>query len=230
MSWSPMKEAILVAALLIAATAVIAVTNADIIVSSYFVIDGQWPIGNQFPWITLYRIDRFPAVVLAVFGLIGCLIAYFRPEKRHWAKPGMFLVILLTIGPGLIVNSLLKEHWGRPRPREIVQFQGKKEFLQPWQKGISGNGRSFPSGHTSAAVYMTAPFFIYRSRNRRVAYAWLTGGLAFAILMSIARIAQGGHFLSDTVWSCGIVYLLGLLFSALFKLDRPHSSTSPPES
>jgi len=230
MSWSPLKEAILVAALLIAATAVIAITNADIIVSSYFVIDGQWPIGNQFPWITLYRIDRFPAVFLAILGLIGVLIAFFRPEKRHWAKPGIFLVMLLTIGPGLIVNSLLKEHWGRPRPREIVQFQGKKEFLQPWQKGISGNGRSFPSGHTSAAIYMTAPFFIYRSRNRRVAYAWLTGGLAFAILMSIARIAQGGHFLSDTIWSCGIVYLLALLFSALLKLDQPHSSSSPPKN
>lgn len=229
MNWSPLKEALLVAVLLVSATVVIAATNADITVSSWFFIDNSWPIGDQFPWRVLYRIDRFPAVVLAVVGLAGLLISFWKPEKKHWAKPGFFLVILLTIGPGLVVNSLLKEHWGRPRPREIVQFQGKKEFLQPWQKGISGNGRSFPSGHTSAAIYMTAPFFIYRSRNRRAAYAWLTGGLAFAILMSIARITQGGHFLSDTVWACGIVYLMGILFSSLLKLDQSPPTQAPHE-
>lgn len=229
MSWSPLKEALLVLMLLIAATVAIAVTNADITVSSCFFIDGAWPIGDQLPWKTLYRIDRFPAVVLACLGLAGLLISFWMPEKKHWAKPGLFLVILLTIGPGLVVNSLLKEHWGRPRPREIVQFQGKKEFLQPWQKGISGNGRSFPSGHTSAAIYMTAPFFIYRSRNRSAAYAWLTGGLVFAILMSIARITQGGHFLSDTIWACGIVYLFGLLFSSLLKLDQVTPVQAPPD-
>jgi lipid A 4'-phosphatase len=228
MSWSPLKEALAVVALLVLATAVIAATNADIAISSLFCVEGKWPIGDQNPWKALYRIDRFPAIILALAGLAGLLISFRRPEKKHWAKPGIFLLILLAIGPGLVVNSLLKEHWGRPRPREIVQFEGKKEFLQPWQKGISGKGRSFPSGHTSAAFYMTAPFFIYRSRNRRIAFAWLTGGIAFAIMMSIARISQGGHFLSDTVWSCGIVYLLGLLFSSMLKLDKASDSESVP--
>jgi lipid A 4'-phosphatase len=228
MSWNHLKEALAVVALLILATTVIAATNADIAMSSLFYVEGKWPIGDQHPWKALYKIDRFPAIILALAGLTGLLIAFWKPEKRHWAKPGLFLVILLTIGPGLVVNSLLKEHWGRPRPREIVQFEGKKEFLQPWQKGVSGKGRSFPSGHTSAAFFMTAPFFIYRNRNRRVALAWLTGGIAFAIMMSIARISQGGHFLSDTVWSCGIVYLLGLFLSSLLKLDKVSTAESVP--
>ncbi len=224
-----LKEATLVIVFLIITTILIAYTNADLIISSYFFIDGQWPIGDQQPWKLLYKLDRWPSFIIAIIGLAAFVISFFRPEKRLWAKPGIFLLLLLVIGPGLIVNATFKDHWGRPRPREIIQFQGKKEFLQPWQRGIDGNGRSFPSGHTSAAFYMTAPYFIYRKSSKRKARNWLIGGTIFAIFMSIARITQGGHFLSDTIWACGMVYLTALLLSALLKLDTPSTTSSVPD-
>lgn len=228
MNNSYLKEAALVIVFLVSATFLIAYTNADITISSYFCIDGKWPIGDQHPWKFLYKLDRTPSFIIAIVGLAAFVISFFRPDKRHWAKPGIFLFLLLVIGPGLIVNATFKDHWGRPRPREIVQFQGKKEFLQPWQKGISGNGRSFPSGHTSAAFYMTAPYFIYRRNNKQKARNWLIGGTIFAVLMSIARISQGGHFLSDNLWACGMVYLTALLLSALLKLDSTPVTSSVP--
>ena len=212
-----------VVACLVAATWIIAASGADLTVSSRFYIDGSWPIGKVFPWKTLYRMDRFPAITLALFGLAMSVISFKRSDFSHWRRSGVFLVLLLVLGPGLMVNSLFKEHWGRPRPREIVQFGGKKEFLQPWQKGEDGNGRSFPSGHGSAAFYMSAPFFIYRRRRPRLALGWLAGGLCFGVLMSIARIAQGGHFLSDNLWAWGMVYLTALLLSCRMKLDQEES-------
>jgi membrane-associated PAP2 superfamily phosphatase len=33
--------------------------------------------------------------------------------------------------------------------------------------------------------------------------------------MSYARIAQGGHFLSDVIWAWGMVHLTALVLSAL---------------
>jgi membrane-associated PAP2 superfamily phosphatase len=119
-----------------------------------------------------------------------------------------------------MVNVVFKDHWGRPRPREIVQFGGQKQFLQPWQKGEDGKGRSFPSGHASAAFYMTAPFFIYRRTNKQLARIWLAGGLTFGLLMSIARITQGGHFLSDNLWAWGMVHLTALALCYILGLDR----------
>ena len=38
-----------------------------------------------------------------------------------------------------------------------------------------------------------------------VALLSFSTGLIYGILMSIARILQGGHFLSDTIWSLGVV-------------------------
>jgi len=125
----------------------------------------------------------------------------------------------MFLGPGWLVPSVLKEHWGGPGPREVAEFGGKKQFLHPWQKGLDGNGRSFPSGHSSAAFYMAAPYLIYRRNDRRRAYAWLAGGLLFGVVMSIARITQGAHFLSDTLWAFGVVALSALLLAALLNLD-----------
>jgi membrane-associated PAP2 superfamily phosphatase len=211
--------------ILVLATIVIAVTGADLLVSTPFYIDGQWPIGDQQPWHLLYLLDRWPSITLGVCGLVAAILGGIYEQRRVWIRPGLFLVILLALGPGLIVNSVFKEYWGRPRPREIVQFGGKKEFLHPWQIGIAHKGRSFPSGHSSAAFYLTAPFFVYRRNKPKVARLWLMGGLVFGAVMSVARITQGGHFLSDTIWAWGMVHLTAVALYYLLRLDRDDAAS-----
>lgn len=220
MPLSIVREASLLLIVLLALTVLIATGGFDLALSSKFFIGGGWPVGEQFPWKLLYRVDRTPAILLALSGLVAAALSYKYPAWCQWRRGGVFLVLFLILGPGLLVNTVFKDGWGRPRPREIVQFGGNKFFLQPWQKGVSGQGRSFPSGHASAAFFLIAPFFIYRRRSPRCGRFWLMGGISFGILMSIARIAQGGHFLSDTVWAFGMIYLTGLLLSVAMGLDR----------
>ena len=221
-------EAVSILAFLTVATVLIAVSGADLGASAPFCTAGRWPVGDLFFWQLLYRLDRIPAIGLAVVGLAGFGLSYAESNYYRWRRRGAFLVLLLILGPGLLVNTIFKDHWGRPRPREIVEFGGTKQFLQPWQKGEDGKGRSFPSGHSSAAFYMAAPYLIYRRTDRRRAYAWLAGGLLFGILMSIARVAQGAHFVSDNLWAFGIVALSALLLAALLDLDgTPATSRSP---
>ena len=128
----------------------------------------------------------------------------------------------------LLQSGALEQLPFRHRPLSR-KWPAETLFLQPWQKGISGQGRSFPSGHASAAFFLIAPFFIYRRRQPRVALVWLTGGIIFGVLMSIARITQGGHFLSDNLWAFGMVYLTGLLLSAVMRLDNDNSSAAVPD-
>lgn len=206
--------------ILLLATIAIAATNADLRLAGLFYIGGAWPVGDQQPWHFLYLLDRTPAVIIGTAGLAAAIIGANTLSKRHLVKPGLFLLLLLAIGPGLTVNALFKEYWGRPRPREITQFRGTKEFLHPWQRGIAHKGRSFPSGHSSAAFYTAAPFFVLRRRSPRSAVYWLVGGTLFGILMSIARISQGAHFLSDTLWAWGMVHLLAVALYYLLHLDR----------
>jgi membrane-associated PAP2 superfamily phosphatase len=215
---------------LLLATLAISLSNADLKLSALFCIGSKWPVGDQQPWHFLYLLDRIPSITLGVCGLSAALIGAIYKQRRSWLRPGLFLVILLALGPGLLVNSVFKEYWGRPRPREVAEFGGVKTFLHPWQKGIAHKGRSFPSGHSSAAFYLTAPFFIYRRKKPRAAAWWMTGGLTFGILMSVARITQGGHFLSDTLWAWGIVHLMAVALYYLLKLDRDTSPAGTIES
>ncbi len=224
--WTEISLLVLV---LVAATALIAVTGADLAISSRFWIDGKWPVGDQSFWRLLYKLDRIPSIGLGIAGLILFVRSFMKNDSFSGRKSGAYLVLLLILGPGLLVNSVFKEHWGRPRPRDIIEFSGKKQFLQPWQKGESGKGRSFPSGHSSAAFYMAAPYLIYRGRNRKRAYQWLSGGILFGIVMSAARITQGAHFLSDTLWAFGMVAFCALLLAALLKLDEEQRPRPEPD-
>ena len=214
--------------ILLLVTVIIGTTSADLIVSAPFCIDGKWPIGDKQPWHFLYQLDRWPAIFLALSGLIAAITGCIYRKRRTLIRPGIFLVLLLTLGPGLIVNTVFKDYWGRPRPREVVQFGGKKEFLHPWQKGVAHMGRSFPSGHSSAAFYLTAPFFVFRRRNPRVAARWMAGGLIFGVAMSVARITQGGHFLSDNLWAWGMVHLTAVALYYLLRLDRTEAPLPAP--
>jgi membrane-associated PAP2 superfamily phosphatase len=222
-------EVLSLLAFLVAATGMIAVSGADLAVSSMFYFGGKWPVGDRFFWQLLYHLDRIPSISLGAVGLAVFLISFTRVEYCRWRRSGIFLLLLLLLGPGLLVNVVFKDNWGRPRPRDVVEFGGKMEFLHPWQKVDDGTGRSFPSGHSSGAFYMAAPYLVYRRSDRRRAYAWLAGGLLFGIVMSIARITQGAHFLSDTLWSFGMVSLVALLLAWLLDLDGASEASPVPK-
>ncbi len=221
--WSELWLAVV---LLVIATGLLAHNGTDLALASRFYQDGGWPVGDRFPWHQLYLADRYPALLLGICGLVTAVAGWFRPRLRHLVRPGLFLVLLLALGPGLLVNGVFKDHWGRPRPREVFQFGGTKPFLQPWQPGVDGQGRSFPSGHASAAFYLVAPYFVYRRRRPRLAGLWLGGGLIYGVLMSYARITQGGHFLTDCLWAFGVVWLTALLLAAVIRPDQPDETSS----
>lgn len=183
---------------------------------------GVWPGIGRFPWNLLYDCAWVPAFLLAglaggtLFG--GLFVTSLTPLK----KQALFLLLLLAIGPGLLVNLALKDHLGRARPREIHEFGGQYPFTQIWRHGTAGKNSSFPSGHAAVAFYLMAPWFVLRGRKRIQASCWLAGGLTYGCLVGTARILQGGHFLLDVFWAGGLVYLSGEIIAQALSLD--HSS------
>lgn len=218
-------QAVVVLISLISATAIVAAYDLDMTVTNLFFVPGLgFPYGGMQPWRALYLFGEWPAFLLAGTALIVLLASFFRAKLRSHRMAALFLVLLLITGPGLLVNSVFKDHWGRARPRQVLAFGGKQQFSQPWQYTGRTEGKSFACGHASVAFYMFAPYFVVRRRNRRVALVWLMCGISFGVIMGIARIAQGGHFVSDVLWSGGIVYLSGLILSAMLLNNEPQFS------
>jgi membrane-associated PAP2 superfamily phosphatase len=208
-------------AILLSFTAAIAIFGLDLTVEHHFYQQGVW-VGRELnPWRFLYRFGVLPAYLLGGAALALLVTSLFFAKARAYRKSALFLLLLLALGPGLMVNTLFKDHWGRPRPSQLTIFGGadKLSFHQVWERGAPGRGHSFPSGHASAAFYLIAPYFILRRRARRCAAIVLAGGLSYGLLMGVARMAQGGHFPSDVLWAGGMVYLVGLTLSRLMQLD-----------
>jgi lipid A 4'-phosphatase len=163
--------------------------------------------GNLF-WDLLYHYGIFIGYLLAVAALWLISLSYWSERYLPFRKEALMLVVVVAIGPGILVNLLFKDHWGRPRPREITQFGGTEPFGYVWQMGKEG--KSFPCGHCSMGFYLAVPFLILRNRRRILAYACLTLGIVYGLLLGIARIRAGAHFPSDVLWSGGVVWLTAL--------------------
>jgi lipid A 4'-phosphatase len=207
---------------LIIGTLVFRYTDLDITISKLFYApDIGFFKKDSNPWIFLYHYGVFPGLLLAVSGLFVFGMGFFSKKILPYRKIGLFLALLMVIGPGLIVNSTFKNHWGRPRPSKVTNFGGKKPFLPVWEKGKTTEGRSFPSGHASAGYYLFAPFFfLSRIKKKRGSLFFLFIGLSYGTLMGIGRIAQGAHFASDVLWSAGFVYFTGVGLYYLLRFDK----------
>lgn len=213
-------------AVLLLLTALIAVSGADMRLSALAYQPGGWTLGNVQPWRFFYLYGYYPTYILGGVALGLFVATFFMPTLSGFRKGAAFMVILLALGPGLLVNTVFKGHWGRERPRQMSSFGGNKAYQQPWERGEPGTGRAFPSGHAAAAFYLAMPYFALRRRKPRVAIWVYSVGMLYGILMGIARITQGGHFVSDILWAWGVVHLTAVALYYLMGLDSeksPHS-------
>lgn len=125
-------------------------------------------------------------------------------------RAGLFLLAAGAIGPGLLVNGLLKGWWGRARPATVVEFGGDRAFSGPWviADGCTSNC-SFVSGEASSSLLLVGFAMIAPTGWKP---AVLAGTLAFSAVMSLNRIAFGGHFLSDVLiaWCLTLAVLLAV--------------------
>ena len=115
------------------------------------------------------------------------------------------MTLTLVIGAGLVTNLGFKEYWGRPRPKQVIEFGGKHEYRPFWIPDFHTRHdpqRSFPSGHVAMGFYFLSMVLVgkrYHSpllKNMGLFLViFLGGGLM------IARVVQGGHFFSDVIVS-----------------------------
>jgi lipid A 4'-phosphatase len=209
-------------AILIGLTIPFWTTHLDESLAARFYTPGVgWVHGSEQPWAALKQYGVIPAWI-TLLGALSVLVASIGMRRaRPHRRAAMFLVFAMALGPGLLVNTVFKQHWGRPRPSDLVEFGGDRAYVKPWVKHAPHNGGSFPSGHAATGFYLLVPYFLLRGRWRGRALGFLALGLAYGSLMGFARMMQGAHFASDVLWSLGFVYLTGLALVYLLHPERP---------
>lgn len=161
-----------------------------------------WPplrfVEATVPWITRLVI-LLAIVATAWLALIG------KPLWRFDRRMLAFIIAAIALGPGLIVNTLLKDHWGRARPSQVEAFGGTRQFTPAPLPAIQCERNcAFVSGHAALGFSLVSfAFLAAPGWQRRTAVA---AAIGFGGLVGLGRIAAGGHFLSDVIYAGLIVF------------------------
>lgn len=208
-SWLPLILIGVVAA--IGAVVFLARPELDLVAGGYFYRGAGRFIGGELRWVdwlrNLFIVFFWACVLLAIVGMVrtrkgqGPWLGFAFP---HW----LFLGICLGVGPGLVANVILKDQWGRARPKHVVEFGGSKPFTPPilFSKACPRNC-SFVSGEASA-TYL--PFFAAAALMPQNAAVLVVAGSVMGLVSGAVRMAQGGHFLSDVIFA-GVFMALTVL-------------------
>lgn len=223
----------LVAALVLAAIAVVLseVSWGDLAITRHFYhVDAEhhWPLSQQPPWKWFNRYAGIGTGLMAIAALALIIRGFFVDRWRQHRIHLLYILLVIALAPGVVVNGALKELWGRPRPRQVKEFGGWLPYHSISKPDKPGRGKSFPCGHCSASFAVIALYFLARRRHRTRASLALALTLFLGGGMSAARVMSGAHFASDALMAAVVVFIVaGFLYYAVFNIPAREDSGAP---
>lgn len=176
-----------------------------------------------FPWqhhwfftAVLHRGMKYLAWALAL--AVG--ISAIRPWGPFMALPTarriqLALMPLLLAG----VVAALKGTNNTSCPWDLAPFGGVATYASHWSSWLSGDGgggHCFPAGHASSGFAFIRSYFALKQDVPRLARCWLLVAVVAGLLLGVTQQLRGAHFLSHTLWTGWICWLIGWASNPLF--------------
>lgn len=134
------------------------------------------------------------------------------PQRNAWvAASGMILIPIVT--------TLLKHFTNRHCPWDVIDFGGFAPYqglLTAPPEGMKG-GQCFPAGHAAGGFLWLIWAIALRPMGKQVVRLAFSVGLGLGFLMGVARMAQGAHFISHTLWTLWLTWCIGTLLVLIFR-------------
>ena len=179
--------------------------GVDIQISRIF-FDNGFNLKDQW-WQTLLREGLVHFLWLSMASVVAVYVLSKLSKRSVCTVNGKkvcYLFLVLLLGAGLIVNVILKDNFGRARPRDIEEFGGSKHFTPAFVVSDECDRNcSFSSGEGAGAFFSLA-LACALSRRRAIFLA----AVGFGSLVSFSRIASGAHFFSDTIVSFFVMLII----------------------
>lgn len=151
-----------------------------------------------------YALGAFAGACVVIF----CLS--FRSDKFRPYRRGCLLFALSLAAVPLAVAGL-KRATNVYTPRQVRRYGGRAPYVKPLGRYPTGfhdkrRGRGYPAGHASGGFALMAGWFaLHGRRGKRLA---LAAGLAAGWTMGIYQTVNGQHYLSHTVVTMCLAWLI----------------------
>lgn len=213
---------------LIVSLVIIHYNNLDIKLQSLFFdySTKQWLVSRDNLELKFW-FYKLPKILIITYGV--CMILWLaklkiKNQDIQLQKNLLFLILSLILIPLLVAT--LKHYSPIYCPNHITEFAGGRPFISPldifdYDIFFNNNGKCSPAGHASGGFALLSLYFVMP--NRKLKSFFLGLALVIGSIMGFYQLAKGVHYLSDTIATLSIAYLICIsLEKLLLKNNATH--------
>ncbi|WP_159715260.1 phosphatase PAP2 family protein [Geminicoccus flavidas] len=186
-----------------------------------------WLVDAKAPWSRRLFYDG-PKVALVILGVVLSLLlllGFWRRGLRGIRRELVFLLLCLALVP--TAANRLKQVTDVYCPSQTTEFGGRYRHVPPFgfhPEAKRSPGRCFPAGHASGGFALLSLGWLSGQRAWRIAGVGL--GLAAGSVMAAYQMAKGAHFLSHSLATLALAWLMIAMLASWFGL--PCREEPPP--
>ncbi len=197
----------------------------DVAISSLFFDGKAFFLKRDFLFdFVLYKTTKAVPIFAALVALGLIVWNIYKRCRNEPANEKALVLSIYTIGAMLLcigVVAWLKATTGVYCPWSVDAFAGQAAINTPSWSWVFQEGHCWPAGHAGTGFCLFALYFALRDTQPQRARNLLIAVFIFGVLCSAGRIVQGAHFLSHTIATSLIDWLIcATLYVACFDRTR----------
>lgn len=211
---------------LIVAVVFFGVSGTDIWVQNHFYnpVSHQWILDREDSVLNFIFYDGIKRLIIIfnVLVLIALIVGWKKPFLSRYRK-GLLIVLLSSIFVPVIVGSL-KATTNIPCPKNLEIYGGIYPHTCVWEKYPSTfcnqkKIKCWPAGHASGGFALLSLYYLFRKRRAKIIA--VSGVMIVGWSMGTYKMLIGDHFLSHTVITMIMAWLIiSIIVALLNRLER----------
>jgi membrane-associated PAP2 superfamily phosphatase len=202
-----------------------ALTNTDLYIQDMFFNKDthMWILDSDLQPYRFIFYDGIKKFLIVVGVLFLIALVFFRKKdliKRY--QKGILVVVLSSILVPVIVGGL-KKSTNMPCPKNEIHYGGRMIRTAVWetyQEPYKSMNKiaCWPAGHASGGFALLSLIFLFKSKKMKTFALVLALGVGWS--MGLYKMLVGDHFLSHTVITMILAYLIVLIVAKVVKVDN----------